>query len=58
VFLTQENYLYAHFAASKTQLQIKKDFKRIFLIDWIYSAQQTANFFIAEEGGVHIYRLD
>jgi hypothetical protein len=48
VFLTMEGHLYAHFASSKTQMLIKKDFKRLFVMEWIYSVQQTANLFIAE----------
>jgi hypothetical protein len=58
IFLTTEGQLYAHFAATKTQILIKKDFKKIFLMECIYSAQQTAHLFIAEEGGIHLYRIE
>jgi hypothetical protein len=58
VFLTIEGHLHAHFGSSKTQISIKKDFKKICLMDWIYSTPLTANFFVAEEGGIHFYRLE
>jgi hypothetical protein len=47
LFLTAEGQLYAYLVASKTQIEIKKDFKKVFVIEWIYSCQQFVNFFVA-----------
>lgn len=57
-FLTAEGHLYAHFTASKTQVLIRKDLKKVFILDWVYSAQATFSFFLAEEGGVRLYRVE
>jgi hypothetical protein len=47
LFLTAEGQLYIYFAASKTQIEVKKDFKKVFVMEWIYSCQQIVNFFVA-----------
>ena len=56
-FQTVEGGLFVYFPSIKTMVPIKKDYKQIFLIDWIFGAPQTAHLFVAEEGGVHLYRF-
>jgi hypothetical protein len=57
-FLTVEGALFVYFPSIKTVVPIKKDYKQVFLIDWIYGSSQTAHLFVAEEGGVHLYRFE
>jgi hypothetical protein len=47
LFLTTEGHLFLHFASSKYQVLLKKDIKKLFVMEWVYSAHQTMNFFLA-----------
>lgn len=47
LFLTTEGHLFLHFASSKSQVLLKKDIKKLFVMEWVYSAHQTMNFFLA-----------
>lgn len=57
LFLTPEGQLHLYFASSKTHIDTRKDFKRPFLLDWLYAAHETAAFFVAEPAGIHLYQL-
>jgi hypothetical protein len=57
IYYTADGQLNVYFASTKSQLEIKKDFKKIFLLEWLYSAQDTASFFVAEETGIRFYRI-
>jgi hypothetical protein len=57
LFLTVEGALYAYFGNGKFTIPLKKDYKKIFIMDWIYGSPQAAHFFVAEESGVHFYRF-
>jgi hypothetical protein len=37
LFLTTDNQLWAYFANAKILQKVKKDFKKIYLFEWIYS---------------------
>lgn len=56
-FITIEGSVFVYFPQSKSTVQIKKDYKRIFLIDWIYNSPSVAHLFVAEEGGVRLYKF-
>ena len=58
IFLTIEGALFAFFGNGKFTIPIKKDFKKVFLMDWIYGSPQTAHLFIAEGGGLHLYKYE
>ena len=56
--MTVEGALFAYFASGKFTIPIKKDYKRVFVMDWIYNSPQTAHFFVAEDSGLHLYRFE
>jgi len=58
LFHTVEGGLFVYFPTIKAMIPIKKDYKQIFTIDWIFGSSQTAHLFVAEEGGVHLYRFE
>ena len=58
VFLTAEGNLYLHFLQTKTQVNIKKSYKQAHLVEWINGAPLTAHLLVAEEAGLHLYKLD
>lgn len=56
--MTIEGALFVFFPGPKHLVQIKKDYKKIHLMEWIYGVQQVAHLFVAEEGGLHLYRFE
>lgn len=37
---------------------MRKDVKKLFVMDWMYATQQTASFFLAEDSGVRFYKVE
>ena len=47
LFLTIEGLLFAYFGNKKVTIQIKRDNKKMFVMDWIYGSPHVAHFFTA-----------
>lgn len=57
VFLTHDGHLIAHFVTHKTQLVIKKDFKKESMFGWIIG-NPNIDFFIAEHSNIRLFKID
>ncbi len=48
LFFTVESMLFVFFPIVNHLVPIKKDYKKIFLMEWIYGSPQAAHFFVTE----------
>lgn len=55
--MTHDSQLIAHFVTHKTQLSIKKDFKKDSIFGWIYG-NLNLDLFIAEPTGIKLMKID
>ena len=57
LFLTAEGMLLVYFGNGKFTVIVKKDCKKVFMMDWIYGSSQTAHFWVAESSGLYLYKF-
>lgn len=57
LFFTAEGQLFLHFASLKLQVEVKVEYKKVLAMEWLYAAHQYVSFFVAEEAGIHLYRI-
>lgn len=58
MFLTAEGQLCCGFLVSKVLVVIRKDVKKSILFDWVYGVGALCQFFVADEAGVRLYKVD
>ncbi len=57
-FLTAEGQFYAQFLVTKNQFLIRKQVKKPILFEWVYGVNNVFHFFVADETGVKLYKVD